>query len=75
MTWIVLLLSSALALTGVLAFFVHWMFWSPGEDDAPIHEPSNRSIIVRMRKWFTRPTPKLEYRRDERGRFRKTWRG
>lgn len=55
----------------VLALVV-WLSGDGVKDDT---DGRPRRLFDRMRRWLTRSTPKLDYRRDKKGRFRKVRRG
>jgi len=73
-TWFLVILFASMVLIGLLLMFLFWVFHAPGEDDQ-VEARRSASLFSRMRNWFTRSTPKLSYRRDKSGRFRKIWRG
>lgn len=63
-----------LVLTAVL--FVRWLFKESSESDAISHSRGGKSSVFgKLFKWLNKPVPKLVYRRDRKGRFRKIWRG
>ena len=74
MIWIFLILFASMVLIGLLLIFLAWAFHAPGEDDR-LEPKRSASLFSRIRDWFTKSTPKLSYRRDKSGRFRKIWRG
>lgn len=75
MTWVFAILFTALLLSVLPAIFLYWLLWAPGEDDGSQQDPTDNVLIARMRSWLRQSTPRLDYRRDKKGRFRKVRRG
>ncbi|MWV27964.1 hypothetical protein [Aurantiacibacter rhizosphaerae] len=75
MTVLSIILIAITFLASILAFAIALAVWLAG--DAPHDDTGKvtRGLISRMRLWFTMKPPKLTYRRDQNGRFRKTRRG
>lgn len=46
-----------------------------GRVETPRKLRGSRSLFRRLKGWLNQTPPKLYYRRDKRGRFRKVWRG
>ena len=46
-----------------------------GRVEKPRKSRGSRSLFGRLKGWLNQTPPKLYYRRDKRGRFRKIWRG
>ena len=60
----------------VIAVFVRWLFAGTAEPDTHGRDaPRSVSLVSRFMRWARKPVPKLFYRRDKKGRFRKIRRG
>ena len=82
LAWIIFV---ALGAIGVgLLLWLAWLWlarsWEVLDDDqlseklsGPV--PHSPAVWMRILGWFTRGPRRLPYRRDERGRFRRIWRG
>ncbi len=72
MGWLAILVFAVAPLVVVGTLTCALLLWLSG--DAPKEDTDiehSRGLIRKMRRWFMKTTPKLTYRRDSKGRFRK----
>ncbi len=56
----------------VISAFLLWLSEDGVKDDTQMKP---EGLMRRLRVWLTRPTPRIAYRRDVKGRFRKVRKG
>lgn len=72
----ILFLGIPLILIGAAVLLARWAFAESSEFEDRYIPESRASMIFRsFIRWLRKPVPKMFYRRDTRGRFRKVWRG
>ena len=70
----ILILIAGLLLVGLgaIVLVVRWATHGAETSDEVGHDARpSRSLLKRFMNWANKPVPKLDYRRDKRGRFRK----
>jgi hypothetical protein len=77
--WIIMVALGAAGALALVLFAWSWLAksWQVIDDDQLAERLSRQAPgwWMRMRGWFVGGPPRLTYRRDKLGRFRKIWRG
>lgn len=72
----IIFLGIPIVLVLTLGGFAYWLLADTSAPDTRGQSgPQRVSVFGRLMRWARRPVPKLFYRRDGKGRFRKVWRG